>query len=233
MSTNASAGSAKGSEPKEPRPLSTNEVNALIHLYRAEMGRMTAYRARLDTTTNWAITATALVTTFVFGSGEHTHVAILFLMAVNYFFLHLEARRFGAYEGSRRRVRLLEVHFYGEVLGERPDILWLRYLIKVLRNPVYPTVPLLMAMSWRLRRVYLWIYIGVLLAWLGKLDVDSIGELTLLNLVARAGVGSTPGWLVCLGVALLYAWLLMLTARGGRNHPLGNPYAQERVDTAP
>lgn len=218
--------------PKEPRALSTNEVNALIHLYRAEMGRMTAYRARLDTTTNWAITTTALVATFVYGAGEHTHAAILFLMAINYFFLHLEARRFSAYEGSRRRVRLLETHFYPEVLGDRPDLLWVSYLVRVLRNPTYPTVPLLTSMSWRLRRVYLWIYGGVLLAWLGKLDIDAMnGSFSSFAMAQKAAVGSIPGWAVMGGVIALYAWLIYLTACGGRQHPLGNPYAQERIET--
>ena len=32
----------------------TNTANALIHLYRAEVGKMTAYRQRLDMTTNWS-----------------------------------------------------------------------------------------------------------------------------------------------------------------------------------
>ena len=31
---------------------SGNQANALIHLYRAEVGKMTAYRQRLDMTTN-------------------------------------------------------------------------------------------------------------------------------------------------------------------------------------
>src|ERR687888_2399475 len=92
--------------------LSSGVLNALVHLYRAEVGRMTAYRARLDITTNWAITTSALVTTFALSSGDRTHAVLLFLMFLDYFFLHLEARRFSAYEGSRRRVRLLERYFY-------------------------------------------------------------------------------------------------------------------------
>ena len=33
-------------------PRSANELNGLIHLYRAEVGRLTAFRTRLDTTTS-------------------------------------------------------------------------------------------------------------------------------------------------------------------------------------
>ncbi len=213
-------------------PRSTNEVNALVHLYRAEVARMTAYRARLDITTNWAITTSALVTTFALSSGDRTHAVLLFLMFLDYFFLHLEARRFSAYEGSRRRVRLLERYFYPEVLGELVDPRWVTRLAAVLRDPAFPTVPLIPAISWRLRRVYLWIYAVVLLAWLGKLDVAAgTAGGTLMDIAAHAAVGSLPGWLVCLAVAGLYAWLVGVAAWPGRQHPLGNPYAIETVES--
>lgn len=208
--------------------LSGNAVNALIHLYRAEMGRMTAYRARLDTTTNWAITTSALVATFALGNETQPHTAFVFLMGINYFFLHLEARRFGAYEGSRRRVRLLERYFYPQVLGDAVDPRWTAYLLTVLQRPVYPTVGLLTAVSWRLRRVYLWIYAGVLLAWLYKLDVS---DWIHLDFAARAAVGSIPGWLICIGVAALYGWLVFVAARPGLEHPLSNPYADAPIDS--
>jgi uncharacterized membrane protein len=184
--------------------LSSHAVNALIHLHRAEVGRLTAYRARLDTTTNWAITTSALVTTFALSSDERTHAALVFLMILVYFFLHLEARRFSAYEGAR----------------------WTSRLIAALRDPVYPTVPLLLAISWRLRRVYLWIYGGILLAWLSKLH---LAEWPSLDLLARASIGFLPGWVVLLAVAALYVWLVAVAAWPGRRHPLGDPYALEVV----
>src|SRR4051812_47064524 len=67
-------------------PLSAGAQQAVIHLYRAEVGRMVAYRQRLDTTTNWAITSSALVTTFSMGNPLIPHAAFLFLMFVNLFF---------------------------------------------------------------------------------------------------------------------------------------------------
>src|SRR5262245_26016074 len=85
-------------------PRSTNAVNARIHLYRAEMGRLTTYRTRLDTTTSWAITSSALITTFALGNPQIPHETFLLLMFVNFFFLQLEARRFQVYEASRLRV---------------------------------------------------------------------------------------------------------------------------------
>jgi uncharacterized membrane protein len=214
-----------GAAPPVPEPRSNNTVNtvnSLIHLYRAEMGRMTAYRARLDTTTNWAITTSALVTTFVLSSENQSHAASIFLMFLNYFFLHLEARRFSAYEASRRRIRLLEHHFYPEILGDQPDPAWVDRLIAALRYPRYPTVPLLVAISWRLRRVYLWIYAAVLLSWLSKLDLHGFSA---HDLVTRAAIGSVPGWLVSFGVLALYAWLIGVALWPGRRHPLSDPYA--------
>jgi uncharacterized membrane protein len=103
---------------------------------------------------------------------------------------------------------------------------WTSRLIAVLRDPVYPTVPLLLAISWRLRRVYLWIYGGILLAWLSKLH---LAEWPSLDLVARASIGFVPGWVVLLAVAALYVWLVAVAAWPGRRHPLGDPYALEIV----
>ena len=208
---------------------STNAVNALIHLYRGEMARMTEYRARLDTSANWAITTSALATTFALGAEEHSHATLLFIMALLYFFLHLESRRFSSYEASRRRVRQLERSFFPHVLGRTPDERWLEDLLDHLQRPAFPTVPLTLAMSWRLRRIYLWLYAGVLLAWLSKLDLTGLGDMQHLDIVARAAVGSIPGWLVFLGVLGLYGWLLFLALRPGREHPLANPYTHERL----
>jgi uncharacterized membrane protein len=214
--------------PDGPAPLSANAVTALIHLYRAEVGRMTAYQARLDTTTNWAITTSALVAIFALSSDERGHAILLLLMALNYVFLHLEARRFGAYEASRRRVRLLERAFYPAVLApaaSAADARWVERLLASLVEPPFPTVPLLFAVSWRLRRVYLWIYAGVLLAWLRKLGFSFWPPPALGDVLARAAIDSIPGWLVVLAVAALYTWLLGVAARSGRRHPLANPYA--------
>src|SRR5215510_3876764 len=62
--------------PKRPyEPLNAGQLQALIHLYRAEVGRMVTYRQRLDTTTNWSITSSALVATFSLGNPMIPHHA--------------------------------------------------------------------------------------------------------------------------------------------------------------
>lgn len=65
---------------------STNAANALIHLYRAEVGKMTAYRQRLDMTTNWSVVTTAGLASFALGDPNNSHATFLFAMFMNYFF---------------------------------------------------------------------------------------------------------------------------------------------------
>lgn len=67
-------------------PYDSNVTNSLIHLYRGEMGRMTMYRVRLDTTTNWAIVTIAAISTFGLGNPEVPHVIFLLLLALILFF---------------------------------------------------------------------------------------------------------------------------------------------------
>ncbi len=196
----------------------SNTVNSLIHLYRGEMGRMVSYRSRLDTTTNWAIVTTAAMTTFALGNTDVSHAVLLFAMFLNYFFLHLEARRFRVYELSHQRVRMLERYFYGEMLGQTPSLEWRETLANELQQPRSP-VSHLNALGWRVRRNYIWIYGAVLLAWLMKLSSASPSA-TLLSLVSAARVGVLPGFGVMVFVALLYFGLVLLAARASFYHRL-------------
>src|SRR5919202_3224782 len=113
------------SSQSSPVARSTNAITALIHLYRAEASGITSSRQRLDTTTSWAITSSALVTTFTLGNSQISHAAVLFLIFLNLFFLQVEARRYCAYEASRYRVLLLERWFYAEILGNAVDPGWI------------------------------------------------------------------------------------------------------------
>ncbi|MBV8714310.1 MAG: DUF2270 domain-containing protein [Chloroflexi bacterium] len=206
-----------------PDELSISALNALVHLYRAEVGRMTAYRQRLDTTTNWAITSSALVTTFSLGNATIPHEAFLFLMFVNGFFLLTEARRFRVYEAARYRVLLLERYFYPEVLGDGSQRAWQPALIEALRTPYsYPPVQMLAAIGWRLRRNYLWIYAAVLLTWVGKLEIGGGSA----DLIAAASIGRVPGAIVWAAVVLTYAALFGIGVLAKRTYPMGSEAAQ-------
>jgi uncharacterized membrane protein len=227
------------SESEESRgaPRPGNAVNALIHLYRAEVGRMTTYRQRLDTTTNWGITSSALVTTFALGNTGISHAAFLFLMFVNFFFLVVEARRFRVYEAARFRVLILERYFYPEVLGEPVPPRWLDSLLDSLKTPfTYPSVGLLGAMGWRLRRNYLWIYLIVLITWLTKLNLAD-GPLSptqpVQDLLQRASIGSLPGGAVWFAIVVVYAALCAIALLAHRTYPMGNEAVRTILSSEP
>lgn len=215
-----------------PRPpLEASALNALVHLYRAEVGRMTSYRQRLDTTTNWAITSSALVTTFSLGNAQIPHAAFLFLMFVNVFFLVVEARRFRVYEAARFRVLLLERYFYPQVLGAPIAADWQEQLIESLRTPFsYPSVGLLGAAAWRLRRTYLWIYLAVLLTWIAKLDIAGGPG---ADLIREASVGRLPGLVVWLLVGAAYIVLAGIGVLAKRTYPMGTEAARAVLSGEP
>jgi len=208
--------------------LSTSTLNGLVHLYRAEVGRMTAYRQRLDTSTNWAITSSALVTTFSLGNSGIPHVAFLFLMFVNGFFLVVEARRFRVYEATRYRVLLMERYFYPDLMGEGSGRDWRSALLESLRTPYsYPPIGLLAAVGWRLRRNYLWIYLAVLVTWVAKIEIAG-GDF--LN---GAAIGRVPAGVVWALVVVGYIALLAIALLAKRTYPMGSEAAQALLKQEP
>lgn len=206
-------------------PRSTNAVTALIHLHRAEVSRLTTYRVRLDTTTSWAVTSSALVTTFALGNRQIPHFALLFLSFILFFFLQLEARRFRAYEASRRRVHLIERSFYREVLGGEVEASWTDELLMALERRGQ-TVNRLGALGWRLRRNYLWIITAALLVWLGKLNLSGESATTPADLLTRASIAFIPGWVVGCVVAAFYLALVAVAIGARRLYPFGDDESQ-------
>ena len=196
----------------------SNETNSLIHLYRGELGRMTSYRVRLDTTTNWAVVTTAGIVTFALGNPAVSHIVFIFAMVLTLFFLNLEARRFRIYETAHRRVRLLELGFFAEALGGAPEPNWEKMLLNDLREPESP-VSQLAALGWRLRRTYLWVYTALMLAWWGKLTVmhqNSRGALT------EAAVGPVSGAVVAGLVGVFYLLLVAVAIIGSSRYPVSD-----------
>src|SRR6516162_6713602 len=64
-------------DTREPAPPTTQkpefsaaEIGALAHLYRGEVYRSTAWRTRLDSTTNWAVVTTGIALSATFSSAE-------------------------------------------------------------------------------------------------------------------------------------------------------------------
>lgn len=195
-----------------------DRTNSLIHLYRGELGRMTLYRVRLDTTTNWAVVTTAGIVTFALGNPEVSHVVFLFAMILTLFFLNLEARRFRIYETAHRRVRLLERGFYAEVLGGASEPGWEAALLANLERPESP-VSRLGALGWRLRRTYLWVYTALGVAWWGKLTVMNQTRGDTHGALAEAAIGPVPGFTVALLVGGFYLLLVGIAVIGSATYP--------------
>jgi uncharacterized membrane protein len=169
--------------------LSTPErINAIAHLYRGELGRMTAYRLRLDTTTNWALGTTAAMITFAIGHAEIPHSIFGLTVLLDVMFLWLEATRFRTYEGIRRRVRLLEEGFFAPMLGGRTQEGWERALAESLDDFKLPLTQA-HAMSVRLRRTYCWLIVSVYVGWYVKLAAHG-------PLLEQAELGPIPGIVV-------------------------------------
>lgn len=180
---------------------SSPNPTAMIHLFRGELGRMTVYRVRLDTTTNWALGATVAVSTFALGKDEVPHVVLAIPYVLCAVFAFIEARRFQDLELSRRRVRLLETGFFAQQLGGAASNDWLQPLLASLRDPV-PPIPLVEALGERVRRNYLWLFLILYGAWFVKLGLSHI------PLLQAASIGDLSGEVVMgLAVVLLLPWI--------------------------
>jgi uncharacterized membrane protein len=182
--------------------------NALVHLYRGELGRMTQYRVRLDTTTNWAVGTTAAIATFSLSARELPHYVLGLPVLLNVLFLWMEARRFRGMVLIAQRVRLLERGFYVQALGGEHLENWHRALVESLRHPTVP-ITYLQAFSVRLRRNYIWLLATVYMTWLVKLDLSG-------HIVDAAHIGSIPGPVV---LTMALVTLVPLLVIAGLYHP--------------
>src|SRR4030065_37839 len=85
---------------------------AMVHLYRGEMQRMTVWRSRLDTTSNWAILLSTGMTTFTLGSPGIPHFILLLGLALIGICLLIEARRFRHLLHSTWRLPLQGANYF-------------------------------------------------------------------------------------------------------------------------
>src|SRR3954471_20705647 len=98
-----------GWTPHPPLPsTSTETINALAQFHRAEMGRMTGWRDRIDRTTNWAITVVAGMLSLSLSTPNAHHGVLIFAMVLVLLLLIIEARRYRFFDVYRARIRKLE-----------------------------------------------------------------------------------------------------------------------------
>jgi uncharacterized membrane protein len=199
----------------EERRLSEGELNtAIVHFYRAQSAKADVWRARLDTTTNWAVVTTAAAITFTFGDTEpQRHAMVLLISMLVSFFLVFEARRYRHYDIWQTRVHLLEADYLAPLI--EPGVFvshtdWRQLLSADLKHPEYH-ISFAEAIGWRLRRNYIWIYATLLATWVIKLLIhpEAIGAPQ--QFVSRAALGPISGWLV-IGLVGLFSSLMVLLA---------------------
>ncbi len=197
-------------------------VNTLAHYYRGEMARMQSWRDRMDHTTNWAITVVAALLSVSLSSSQAHHGVLLFGMLLVYLLLVIESRRYRFFDVYRRRVRLVERNYYGAIFAADNFIEydWMRELGRDIRNPQF-FVTLNQAMSRRLRRNYVWVFLILLLAWILKTTTSVLqpktGQAEFIRstneLFSNAAIGYLRGWLVILAVIGFYGWLVWIAVK--------------------
>ena len=185
-----------------PQRSDSNYVTAMSHFYRGELGRIMSWRARLDNTTNWAITATSTIFTVAFSIERVPHIIFVFNIAIVTIMLWIESRRYRFYDAFRARVRMLEAHFLVPVVLQKTPGLegdWRRLLAEDLLIPGFK-MSAFEALGRRLKRNYVFIYIIILVAWVTKIFLHAQPPIRNWSTFYTAlSVGNAlPSWLVAI-----------------------------------
>ena len=189
-------------------------TTAMVHLYRGELQRATAWRSRLDNTTNWAVVTTGAAISFALSDPTHHWGVIILNTLLVTLFLSIEARRYRYYELWSRRVRLMETDFFAAMLvppfGPNPE--WAESLAESLLHPEFP-ISNWEAFGRRFRRNYVWIFVILALAWALKGYLHPTLAKTWAEFFDHSALGPVPGW-VMLAFGMLYNGLLFIIGFG-------------------
>ena len=204
----------------------TDFLSLMGHAYRGELGRTTAWRTRIDRTTNWAVVLTASLLTWAFSGDARPHYVLLVGVVMVTVFLGIETRRYRVYDIWRSRVRILEENVFANVLDSEgvEQSNWRELLSDDLREPAVKT-PIVEAVSRRLQRVYFALLSVLLGAWLVRLTVFTGTG----GLIETAAIGRLPGTVVTVGVGCYYAVVVILTVWPRSRQAKGE--LQSRPDT--
>lgn len=183
----------------EDYPLTRVEyITVMSHFYRADVGRSTQWRQRLDATTNWGVLTTAGMLSFTFSSPESAPILLLLTNLIVIAYLTIEARRFRYFAVYRARVRIIEENFLIPIVTrslESPMAKWREMLASDLDLPKHKTT-FLQAFGFRLRRNYVFIFLMILGGWLVKLMIHPTLASSWREVWERAAIGHVPSWLV-------------------------------------
>jgi uncharacterized membrane protein len=191
------------------------EIGALAHLYRGENYRSTAWRVRLDSTTNWAVATTGIALSVTFSTDNASLVPLLLVGLLVSAFLLFEGRRYRYFNVWRARARLLERDFFAPAVrsgGFRRDSGWCELLANDYREPRHH-ISLARAIGRRLRRTYAWILAIQAIAYYGKLAIHPTPLTSLADVWQRATVGPISGKVVVFaGLVFHLGWIVFACA---------------------
>jgi uncharacterized membrane protein len=198
------------------RRMTPAEFNtAMIHFYRGEVQRSNTWRARLDTTTYWAVLTAGATLSFAFSSPSNPHFVIPINSILIAIFLLMEARRYRYYEIWSSRVRVIETGYFAQILAPESvpsDEAWAEHLAADLITPHF-TITEWEAVGRRLRRNYLWIFALLALSWNLKVYLHPLPARDFNAFIDRATVGIVPGWAV-FAVGVLFNAAIAIFAIG-------------------
>lgn len=215
------------SRPGDPEGFHT----AMVHLYRGEMNRMTVWRTRLDTTSNWAILLSTGIATFTLGSTGVPHFILLLGLALLGICLIIEARRFRHLLHSKWRLHVLETHYFGGRLwppSSEENTHWREELAWDLERPRF-TIGAFLALRMRLRSNYLMLVYFVSAVWLAKVFVHPQSAGDIFEFHARLAVGELfPSWFVALTAGLFVLTATVLAIKTPSEETVSRTTLRER-----
>ena len=204
---------------------------AMVHLYRGEMNRMTVWRTRLDTTSNWAIFLSTGMTTFALGSPGIPHFILLLGLALIGICIFIEARRFRHLLHSKWRIHVMEAHYFsGRLWPPTSDgkASWREELAKDMERPCF-TIGTFMALRMRLRSNYLLLVYFVSAVWLAKMFVHPQSAADIYEFYARMAVGELlPSWFVAATAGVFVLAATVLVVRTPSEETVGRMTMRER-----
>lgn len=205
------------------RPPSINEpgyVNAMSHFYRGELGRIMAWRQRLDVTTTWALTCTTTLITVSFTIPTLPHIIFFFNIVIVWMLLWIEARRYRFYDAFRARVRMLETHFLVPIILQNQKLLegeWRKLVCEDLILPSFK-ISVLEAVGRRMKRNYIFLFVIILVAWLTKIFIHGEPRIVdWMTFYTALGVARMPSWFVATLFVTTYAAVIGITIYVAKN----------------
>jgi uncharacterized membrane protein len=183
------------------------------NFYRGEIERTTAWRSRLDQTTNWAVVLVAAILTWAFSSPDNPHYVILIGVFGVVAFLVMEANRYREYDIWRKRVRTIQEQVFAALYdpGTPIDEDWRGTIATDLREPTF-SISTWQAIAHRLRRAYLALVSLLLAAWVARITVFQADE----TWTETASILAGPGETVVAAVGVLYLALVLVALASAR-----------------